>query len=79
MSDRSKPAKETLEQLLDEELARAFGTADRLIGKMEVKVLFKAVTYESLKDARFIQLARKAFPSLDQLLDEYNAAEGQSE
>lgn len=79
MSDKSKPAKETLERLLDEELARAFGTADRLIGKMEVKVLFKAVTYESLKDARFIQLARKAFPSLDQLLDEYSAAEGQPE
>lgn len=79
MSDRSKPARETLEQLLDEELARAFGTADRLIGKMEVKVLFKAVTYESLKDARFLQLARQAFPSLDQLLDEYNVAQGQPE
>ncbi len=46
---------------------------------MEDKVLFKAVTYESLKDARFIELARKAFPSLDQLLHEYSAAEGQPE
>lgn len=74
MSDGSKPNKESLMQMLDDELRRAFGTAERLVGKMEVKVHYKGVTYESLKDPAFVTVAKKAFPSLEKLLDEYKAA-----
>lgn len=79
MSDGSKPDNQRLSQLLDDELCRAFGRADRLVGKMNVKLVFKGVTYESLKDQRFTEIAKKSFPSLKTLLDEYNAAEGQPE
>jgi len=63
------------ERLL-EELAEAFGTADQLIGKMDAAVVFKAVTYESLRDQKFMELARAAFPALKQLYDEETAVKG---
>jgi len=66
--------KDQVEARLNEELAQAFGTADQLIGKMEVNVVFKGVTYESLKDPAFVAVAKKAFPSLEKLLEEFEAA-----
>jgi hypothetical protein len=56
-------------------LLRAFGTAEKLVGKMEVKALYKAVTYESLTDPKFIEVAKAAFSSLENLLDESITAE----
>ena len=76
-SDGSTPEASTLKQWLDEELLSAFGTADKLVGKMEVKVLYKAVTYESLRDPKFIEVAKKAFPTLENLLEEWEAVAGQ--
>lgn len=78
-TDGSVPAENILEQWFDNELRRAFGTAERLIGKMEIVLLYKAVTYESLTDSRFIEVAKKAFPSLDNLLDESRAVAGTAE
>jgi hypothetical protein len=78
-SDGCKPDDDKVAEWLDEELRLAFGTAENLIGKMEVKVLYKAVTYESLKDPKFIEVAKKAFPSLDNLLDESHAVAGKAE
>ena len=78
-SDGSKPESDKVAEWLDEELRLAFGTAENLIGKMEVKVLYKAVTYESLKDPKFIEVAKRAFPSLDNLLDESHAVAGKTE
>ncbi|MEK6804646.1 MAG: hypothetical protein AABZ34_18590 [Nitrospirota bacterium] len=73
-SDGSKPKEADVGKWFDEELRSAFGSAEKLIGKMEVKVLYKAVTYESLKDPKFIEVAKRAFPSLDGLLDESHVA-----
>jgi hypothetical protein len=73
-SDGSVPGKSILEQWLSDDLSRAFGTAEKLVGKMEVKILYKAVTYESLKDPKFIEVAKEAFSSLENLLDESIAA-----
>ena len=56
-----------------------FGTAEKLIGKMEVKMLYKAVTYESLKDPKFVEVAKGAFPSLKRLLDESRAVTATAE
>ena len=47
--------------------------AEKLVGKMEVKVLYKAVTYESLSDPKFIDVAKKAFSTLENLLEEWEA------
>ena len=46
---------------------------------MEVKVLYKAVTYESLKDPKFVEVAKGAFPSLERLLDESRAVKATAE
>ena len=78
-SDGSKPKAADVEKWLDEELRSSFGTAEKLIGKMEVRLLYKAVTYESLTDSQFIEVAKEAFPSLDNLLDESRAVAGMAE
>lgn len=67
-----------LAEMLRVDLSHAFGTADQLLGEMAIQVVFKAVTYESLKDKKFMELARKAFPELGQLYEEEAAAKGRS-
>jgi len=41
-----------------------------------VKVSFKDLTYETIKDPKFSELLKKAFPSLEQgsIFDEHDAA-----
>ena len=78
-SDGKRPDDATLRQFLEDDLRRAFGTADRLIRQMEVKCLFKGVTYESLQDENFIDIAQKAIPELKDLYNEYDAAKGRSD
>jgi hypothetical protein len=78
-SDGSKPMAADVEKWLEEDLRSSFGTAEKLIGKMEVRLLYKAVTYESLTDSKFIEVAKEAFPSLDNLLDESGAIAAKSE
>jgi hypothetical protein len=73
-ADGSRPEPYLVEKWLDGELRRAFGTVDRLVGDMKVKVVFKGVTYDTLKDPQFIELAKKAMPSLETLHQEYEAA-----
>lgn len=75
-SDGSKPDDDTVAEWLDDELKQAFGTAESLIGKMEVNVHYKGVTYETLKDPKFIEVAKRAFPTLKNLNIESVAAEG---
>jgi hypothetical protein len=45
---------------------------------MKVTVIFKDVTYESLSDPRFIEVAREALPGLQGLHEEYLAAKGRA-
>ncbi|MBI3896076.1 MAG: hypothetical protein HY313_09110 [Acidobacteria bacterium] len=74
----SNPSREAVQKLLDTELERAFGSADDLIEEMKVKLLFKGVTYESLNNSKFIEIATRAFPSL-KLHEEYDAARASQE
>jgi hypothetical protein len=71
------PRREEVERMLRAELARTFGRAEDVIQEMEVKALFKGVTYESLNDPEFIRVASEAIPSLDLLHDEYDAAKAE--
>jgi hypothetical protein len=70
----STAKREEVERLLRNELIAAFGSADKVFREMEVKLVFKGVTYESLNDADFIRVAQEKIPSLDLLHEEYDAA-----
>lgn len=64
-----------VEHRLSEELEKAFGKVDALVGAMEVKVLFKGVTYEMLSDRHFLAVASEKLPSLANLHREFSAVE----
>lgn len=75
-SDGTKPDEETLSRFLDDELRRVFGTAQRYIKHMTVRLVFKGVTYESLTTQDFLDAARQAIPQLEELYEEYEAVRG---
>ena len=70
----SNPDKDTIRRILETELSEIAGSAENLIGDMKLKTVFKGVTYESLSDTKFMEVARKALPTLPHLHDEYDAA-----
>ena len=70
----NNPRREEVERMLRAELESTFGNAEDVIQNMEVKAIFKGVTYESLNDPEFIRVASEEIPSLDLLHDEYDAA-----
>lgn len=72
-----QPSLPAIRECLDLDLASAFRSADDLIRDMKVSVVFKDVTYESLTDPKFGEVARKALPHLIKALHEEGlAAEG---
>lgn len=75
----NNPGKDELIAALQDEIKRTFGSAQELVSKMEVSVLFKGVTYELLSNPDFIEKARRAIPMLKQLHEEYDAAKGEDE
>lgn len=76
-SDGSKPDAETLRQFLEDDLRRAFGTAEKLINRMDVRLVFKGVTYESLTNDAFISAAREAIPELQKMYEEFDAVKAE--
>lgn len=64
---RASSDEEALRRLLDQELSAVYGTAETILTKMQVNLTFKDVTYESLTNPEFVELARKAIPSLPDL------------
>lgn len=72
------PSEEEIRNLLDAELASAFGSADDVFRDMKVSVIFKGVTYECLSDPDFIEVASKNIPHVKFLHDEFDAAKAQT-
>jgi len=68
------PSEEAVRAQLDKELLKIFGSADRLIHEMKVKLVFKGVTIELLRDPDFIKTARGKIPGLEFLHVEFDAA-----
>ena len=66
-----------LRQRLEDDIARAFGSAEKLVKDMEVKIVFKDVAYESLVDEKFITVAKKAMKDVPFLYDEFDAVRGE--
>lgn len=71
--------REDIERLLRSELTTAFGSTEKLFREMEVKLVFKGVTYESLNDPDFVSVAREKILSLDLLHEEYDAARAEGQ
>jgi hypothetical protein len=63
-----------ISECLGRDLQRSIGGAEGYVKDMEVRVVFKDVTYESLTDNAFLAAARKALPDMVQLHDEVAAA-----
>ena len=66
--------KEEIRPWLERKIRGAFGKVSQLVQEMKVSLVFKDLTYESLNDERFLEIARKAIPGLDRLHVEYDAA-----
>jgi hypothetical protein len=65
--------------MLRSELTDAFGHSDDVFQGMNVKAIFKGVTYESLSDPEFMRIAGQAIPLLDTLHDEFDAAKAEGQ
>ena len=73
-SDGRRPDKDTCRMFVEQELKQAFGSAQRLLGGMEVGLQFKGVTYETLKEEGFLAAAEKAGLDVRRLHEEFEAA-----
>ena len=69
---------EDIKALLEQELIEVFGTAEQLVRDMLAGVVFKAVTYESLRNQEFMKRAKEAFPELQTLYEEDQAVKGRT-
>ena len=68
-----KPSPDDIRQVLDCELADHFGSAERNLKKIDVSLIFKGVTYETLNNPEFVKTVKKKMPIL-KLYKEYEAA-----
>jgi len=63
-----------LRKMLTGDITHAFGQANQLVQEMKVSLIFKDLTYESLKDETFLEIAKEAIPGIESLHEEYDAA-----
>jgi len=73
------PKDQEIERMPRSELADAFGRSDDVFQDMNVKAIFKGVTYESLSDPEFMRIASQKIPSMDTLHDEFDAAKAEGQ
>ena len=69
----SEPTDAEIREVLDCELAEQFGSAEANLKKIDVSLIFKGVTYETLNDPEFVKIVKKKMPIL-KLYEEYDAA-----
>lgn len=69
----SNPSPDDIRQVLDCELSDHFGTAEMNLKKINVSLIFKGVTYETLNNPKFILTVKNRMPILN-LYEEYEAA-----
>ena len=61
-------------QFVKDKLRFCFAEAAKSVRRMTDSIVIKGVTYESLKDEHFLRAAKKAFPELKELFNEFEAA-----
>ena len=75
----ASPSEDEMQGLIEQELQGAFRNAQKLI-KPEIKVVFKDLTYETIKEPKFREALEKAYGQLgqpsafSQLFEEFDAA-----
>lgn len=69
----SNPSDEDIRQILDCELAEQFGSAEENLKQIDISLIFKGVTYETLNNPEFVKIVKKKMPIL-KLYEEYDAA-----
>lgn len=72
-----KPDETQIKSYLAEDIRGALSRVAPTQGKMEVKVLFKDITYEMIQDTGFLEAAKKAGLDLASLHHEADAVQGQ--
>jgi len=70
----NKPSETAVTDMLNSELEKLFGSADKIISNIEIKLMFKGVTYEMLNDEEFVKLVQTKIPNIHAVHDEYDAA-----
>jgi len=73
LANTNNPSEDDIQSILEHELIEHFGSASEHLKQIELKLLFKGVTYEMLNDEKFIEVAKKNIPTI-RLFDEYDAA-----
>jgi len=73
-----KPNENDVKEILNNELEETFGSAEDNLKKIELSVIFKGVTYETLNNPKFVDIVRKKIP-INDLFEEYDAAKEASE
>ena len=71
----AQPTEAEFRAAIEADLSNAFKAGDRFF-QPTVKVVFKDLTYETIKDEKFVEQLKHAFPGLGQqgLFDEHDAA-----
>jgi hypothetical protein len=67
------PKPTEIREQLEAEIRSSFGNVETIVSEMSVNIVYKGVTYETLTNEKFLELAQKSFPHL-RLMDEYEAA-----
>jgi len=70
------PTDDAIRQMLRREVEAMFGSAESLFNAMEMKLIFKGVTYELLYDTEFVRIAQEKIQSFRDLHEEFEAAAG---
>jgi hypothetical protein len=68
------PPENQVERCLREELEKAYGGASQYLGDIAVRLIYKNVTVEMLRDNDFASAAKKAKLYLEGMYEEYQAA-----
>ncbi len=70
----ANPSDDLVRRRLEQELKSAYRNADAYLGKIEIRLIYKDITVEMLRDEDFAKAAEKARLFLAEMYEEYQAA-----
>ena len=70
----SNPSDDLIRRRLEQELKSAYRNADAYLDKIEIRLIYKDITIEMLRDQEFAKAAEKARLFLAEMYEEYQAA-----
>lgn len=70
----SNPSEDQLRRRLEEDLRSAYGNASDYLDRIDIRLIYKDIIVEMLRDADFAKAARKAKLYLSEMYEEYRAA-----